>query len=309
MRRHRGGERNAHLVRTIRGARRLRQEHRHHGAEHIGDGRVVCRQRRHEAGRRKPRLDNQRRAIEQRLEKRVQGVGVEHRQRRHQHVVLAHAEKFAGIERPPEILRMRAAHALRQPGGPGGVENGKGIARLDRVGRHALLRPRKRRGRKVFHAWGRPFADQPQGLERHARAVQRREHGHQFALDDHEPRAAIAENVLQLRAARGGIDRHRDGAEPAAAQDRQQKLGAIAAHDGDAIARLDPGSGQCGTVAGCRLGCFGICESNAADRDQAARPVALGLACQHPRQRPIERGKQLGKRSSRGRARRRAGEH
>ena len=56
---YRGRERNAHLVRTVGVAWRLRQKHRHHGAEHISDCRVVPRQCGHEPGRRKARLDDQ----------------------------------------------------------------------------------------------------------------------------------------------------------------------------------------------------------------------------------------------------------
>ena len=62
-----------------------------------------------------------------------------------------------------------------------------------------------------------------------------------------KPRAAIGQNVLELRAARGGVDRHGDGAEPGAAEHRQQQLQPVAAHDGDTVAGADAGSGKrCG---------------------------------------------------------------
>ena len=113
----------------------------------------------------------------------------------------------------------------------------------------------------------------------------------QLALDDDEPRAAIAENVLELCAARSGIDGNGDGAEPGAAQNREKNLGAVAAHDGDAIAGLDAGSRQRGRIAGGGVAGLGVGQRHAADGDKPALPVPLGLTQQHLRHRALGGGK------------------
>ena len=142
---------------------------------------------RDEAGRRKPRLDDERRAVQQRLEETVQRVGVEHRQRRHQHVALADAEKLAGIERPPEILGVRTAHALRQAGGAGRVEDRERIARLDRVRRKAVRRAAETARHFRCGKSGpcpSPTSHSASSAIRVAR--QGRQHRRQSALDDHK---------------------------------------------------------------------------------------------------------------------------
>ena len=309
LRRHRRRQRDAHPVRAIGGARRLRQQHRHHGAEHIGDGRVVPRQRRHEARRGKTRLDDQRRAVQQRLEESVQGVGVEHRQGRHQHVALAHAEELAGIDGPPEILGVRAAHALGQAGRTGRVEDREGVAGLDRVRRPALLRRRERRASDVFDLGLCRFADQPQGFERNARTVQRREHRCQLALDDHEPRSAIARmcsSCAPREAVLMGTAMAPSQAQPRIVRRSSARLPHMRATRSPG---LTPAAAKCCGVAGGRLA---LSQHMSAShpamsmrrRSRNARPGAA--ACSAP---CAQTGEKLRKRQRLAVAGRRAGEH
>ena len=203
-------------MRAIGAARLLRQQDRHHGAKNEGHRRALLGQAADETGRREPRLDHKRRAVQQRLVEAVQRVGVEHRQRRHQHVAVADAEKFAGIDRPPEILRVRTTHALRQPGGAGGVEDRQRIARLDRVRRQPFCRAAgTARDFKVLHVRLLPVADQPQRFKRDALRGQGRQTGVSSRSMTMSRAPQLPRMCFELRAARGGVDRDRDGASQA----------------------------------------------------------------------------------------------
>ena len=54
-------------------------------------------------------------------------------------------------------------------------------------------------------------------------------------------RAAVGEEVLDLRRHRGGVDRHRDGADPAAAEEDLEQLDPVAAHHATRSPRVDAG--------------------------------------------------------------------
>ena len=58
----------------------------------------------------------------------------------------------------------------------------------------------------------------------------------ELRLDREQPRAAIRQVIADLRSHRGGVDRDRDGADPAAAQNDLQHLQAIGAEDRDPVA-------------------------------------------------------------------------
>jgi hypothetical protein len=276
-------------------AGRLRQQHRHHGAEDVGNGRIVPGQRRHEAGGGEARLDDQCCSIQQRLEKGIQGVGVEHRQGGHQHIALADADQVAGINRPPEILRVRTAHAFGQARGAGGVEDRKRVARLDRMRRHARLRRREGQAAQPIGGFLAFITDQPQGFDRTAAAIERRDDRSQFALDHQQPGPAIAEDVLKLCAARCDIDGNRNGPKPGAAQYGEEEFGAVTAHEGDAVAGLDAVCGQGGGVAGRGFLGLDIGESHATDRDEPRLPMALCLTQEHAGHGPLGRRKELPK--------------
>ena len=201
--------------------------------------------------------------------------------------------QVAGIDGPPEILRVRAAHAFGQAGGAGGVEDRERVARLDRVRRQAFLRRREGQAAEAVDSSSTSFADQPQGFERKAAAIESRNDRREFTLDHHQSRTAIAQDVFQLCATRRDIDGNRDGAKPAAAQYREQKLGPVAAHDGDAVAGLDAGRSERSGIPGRSLACLGVGERHAADRNQPALPVALGLAQQHAGHGPLRRREEL----------------
>ncbi len=124
----------------------------------------------------------------------------------------------------------------------------------------------------------RPLPDQPQCFQRDTVAGKRCQHTGQFALDYHQPGAAIGEDVFELRPARGGIDRHCDGAEPAAAQHTEQQFGAIGAQDRNPVAGLHACLRERPGVSGGRRQHFGKRERRAADGHEAAISVARGLA-------------------------------
>ena len=156
---------------------------------------------------------------------------------------------------------------------------------------NAFLRLREINAVEVRGVVRRTIAHEPQRFERELLDRQHRQRRRQLALDNQEPRAAIAENVFELRAARGGVDRNGDGAEPAASEDRQEEFGAVAAHDGDPVAGLRAGGGKRGGMTRGRRAGLGIGQRHAPDRHEAARPVALGLARQHFWQRALRRRK------------------
>ena len=136
-----------------------------------------------------------------------------------------------------------------------------------------------------------PVTDQPQRFKSDPLARQRRKHGRQSALDDHQARTAIAEDVLELRASRSGIDRNSDRTQPAAAKNCEQQFRPVAAHDGDPVAGLDTCLRErAGITCGCGT-CLGVSQGLAADGYQAAVTIPLRLTRQHLRQSAIKRSK------------------
>src|SRR5258708_20479806 len=93
-----------------------------------------------ESGGGEPRLEHVGAAAQDRLVERVQGVGVEKRQRREQDIAFADSERARGIDAPPKHLRLRAAYALGGAGGARGVEDRDWIPGPDRGGGGALPR-------------------------------------------------------------------------------------------------------------------------------------------------------------------------
>ena len=70
----------------------------------------------------------------------------------------------------------------------------------------------------------------PVMLERQAIDGDVIERAKQFRLDDQQPGAGIAQNMLQLRPARSDIDRDCDRAEPGAAKKAFHEFGPVGAH-------------------------------------------------------------------------------
>ena len=87
-------------------------------------------------------------------------------------------------------------------------------------------------------------ADEPYPLQLEGAGVDVVERLEQAGVDRQQPRARIGQQVLELRTARGDIDRDGDGAEPCAAEIDLHEFGSVGAHDGDAIAGLDARRGQ-----------------------------------------------------------------
>ncbi len=153
LRRHAGGERDPRGVRGFLRRHRPRQQDRHHGAEQIGDGRLAVDEAGIEARRRESLFVTHGAAGQQRLIEGVERVGVEQRQAGAEHVAGLDLQQRGGVDRPPEVLRLRAADALRRPGGAGRVEDQREIVGLHRrrrdrlaAGRHRLARRWRRDG-------------------------------------------------------------------------------------------------------------------------------------------------------------------
>ena len=211
---------------------------------------------------------------------------MEQRQRRVQHVAFAGAELPAGVDAPPEILRVRTAHAFRQAGGAGSVENGERIAGTDVRGRHFHRRRRQRLDRDLYRSRRSETlarADHPDALDCQCGKIDRLQRIEERGLDGEDARTGIAQHMLQLKAARRHVERHRNGAKPAAAQEQAQQFGAVAANNGDAVAAADAGAlEQSGVARGVGTG-LGVTPLHVRASEQRPVAVALGLRRQHGR--------------------------
>ena len=156
----------------------------------------------------------------------------------------------ARVRAPPAVLRVRADHALRRAGRARRVEDrerspGRDVGGVDRR-RRRRARNAQRSGRRRGAASTRgtaspPTTPAPSSSARRASscARSRARASPRCGLDDEQPRAAVGEQVADLRPHRRGVDRHRDRADPAAAEDDLEQLGAVAAHHRDAVAAAD----------------------------------------------------------------------
>ena len=176
---------------------------------------------------------------------------------------------------------MRAADALREARRARGVEDGQRVAGLHWCGIHQhITRCRKRLGAGFLR---RVYA--PHVLKRQTIAVfqpaQRRQ---PFGLGHEQPGARVGQDVPQRGAARGGVDRHGDGADPGAAQEGLQELGAVAAHQRHAVADTDAGGLQhrAHGLGGAQR--VGVAPAGIARDEQRALGKAAALLLQHRRQ-------------------------
>ena len=103
-------------------------------------------------------------------------------------------------------------------------------------------------------------------------------------LNDQQLGAAVGQVVLDLRPHRGGVDRHAHGADPAAAEECFQQLGAVRAHQRDAVAALDAGGTQRAGAPRRDLGRVAVRPARARNRAQRPRREARGAVAQHRRQ-------------------------
>ncbi len=281
-RRHAGRQRDAHAVRAVVGRCLLGQQDRHHRAQHIGRGGLVAHQRGPEARGREALFHHQRGAGQQRLEEGVHRVGVEQRQRGQQHLAVAQRQQRGGVAAPPVELRVRAAHALGQARRARGVEDGQRVAGLHRRGLgERIAGCGEALGAGLFRR-----IDAPHALQRQAGPVlEPAQRGQSLGLGDEQPRAGVGEDVPQRGAPRGGVDGHRHGTDPGAAQEGLQELGAVAAHQRHAVAGADAGGLQHRAHGPGRVQRVGIAPAGVAGDEQRALGEAAALALQHRRQR------------------------
>ena len=106
----------------------------------------------------------------------------------------------------------------------------------------------------------------------------------EFGVDHREPSAAISEDVFELRAARGGVDRHRDDAGPGAAEIGLHQGRTVAADQRDPIAGREARFGEPRGHARGDLARPRERPANVAGAEQLAFRKALGLTRQHQRQ-------------------------
>src|SRR5260370_36462663 len=72
----------------------------------------------------------------------------------------------------------------------------------------------------------------------------------QRRLDTEQLRGRDLKNMLELKSARGNVDRHGDRTQPCASQEHLHELDPVSAHDGDAITAGDPRGMQYASATG-----------------------------------------------------------
>jgi hypothetical protein len=91
--------------------------------------------------------------------------------------------------------------------------------------------------------------------------------------------------VVQLRAARRGVDRHDDRAEPRAPEHERHDLRPVLGQHGDAVPAADARRGEGPGAAGREVAHLAVRARDVADREQRGVPVRLGLTLEERRQR------------------------
>ena len=201
LRGHAGRERDARGVGALLRAFRPRQQDRDHGPEHVRDRGAMSRQRRKKIGGREALLVAHRRTGQERLTECVDRIGVKQRQAGAQDVVALDLEQRRAVDAPPEILRVRAADALRRAGRARGVEDHPQVGGLERCRPDRLLLLRHRGGDNVAEAERSRGADGPDRFERQRARLEHGQVLEMVRLDHQQPRAAVRQHVLELRAA------------------------------------------------------------------------------------------------------------
>jgi hypothetical protein len=138
-----------------------------------------------------------------------------------------------------------------------------------------------------------PIADCPDKIRRGDIAFQRFDGRHEARLDHQQFRRGVAQDVAELDAAQRGVDRHRHGAHPGAAEIDFQKFRPVRAHQRDTVAGLNPGAQQAARGCGCDRSRLGIAPSCFAEDEQGAVAILRGLPRQNCREDPVRRREAL----------------
>ena len=136
-------------------------------------------------------------------------------------------------------------------------------------------------------------ADDPEPGDVELAEVQPVQHVKQAVFDHQQLRAGIRQDVLQLEPARGGVDRHRDRAHPAATQKQRHELGPVAAQDGDTVAGGNTGPHERTGDTGGGLLHVAIAQMQIAAAEQGRIAELRGARFQQLGQHPHGRGKFL----------------
>ncbi len=211
-----------------------------------------------------------------------------------EHVAVAQLQQRRRVNRPPEVLRVRAADAFRGAGGAGGVENEAEVARPDRRRRDRIAAARHGGYGGVAKTEIVFRADQPNGFDGEPARVQHRQIVGMDVLQHQQASAAIRQDVLKLRPPRGDVDWHRHRAKPGAAEQDFEELDSVGADDRDPVPGLDARAAQCGGEPGRGVAGVGIAPGRVADVDQRLFRVSFSLASQHRRQRSLGGREQAG---------------
>jgi len=184
---------------------------------------------------------------------------------------------------------VRAANAFRWAGRPRRIENHRQVRSLERSGRHHLILRRYWCGRERAKSDAAWISNGPDGFERKRARIEQRQILRMGCLDYQQPCSAVRQDMLELRAARGDVNRNRDGAQPSATQENAEVFDAVGTNERDPIARANARGGKrTGKLPGSACG-LGVRPCDIAGRHQGLLGVERRLACQYRRQRTLGR--------------------
>ena len=280
-----------HAMRSVQFAGRPRQQDRHHRAEQIGDGGAVARQRR----RRSPR---QRSAAPPPAPRRSAAPG-----RRCSAHWCGTAAGWCSSTSSPRTPSRRAVFTPHQkywacgqqtpfetPGRARRVQDRHRIAGIrSRASGTGSAGAGKRRARPAIPDRSASPISQTARSDAGTASSELTSASANSACNDQQLRLRVRQDMRELRTARRGVDRHRDRADPAAAEIDLQQFRPVAAHHRDVVAALDAGGTQRAAEACRHVQCIRETPGLAADVDQSPVAVQCRLPAQHAGQRAFVR--------------------
>jgi hypothetical protein len=130
----------------------------------------------------------------------------------------------------------------------------------------------------------------PQRVERRQAGAHGVHGRQQVGLDDEQPRAGVAQHVLELTAAQRRVHRDVEGAQPRAAEPQLEHLDPVLAHGRDRVAGPDAGRGQPAGRGGHRVAKLRHGDRAPVHAHERTLAVPRGLQLEQRRKRPLARG-------------------